>query len=98
MQTRVDLLRRALVAFAGGAPFIERGDAAPTPINSKHMLEEQLGVKKSMGQSYARMLQEVLAASAARQRTPLSKASSTLASPKSQFYNCFSHMCSIVNQ
>jgi len=76
--------QRALVAFAGGAPFIERGDDAPTPINSKHAFEEQLGVKKSMGQSYARKLQEILAATTARQHTPLSKASPTLASPMSE--------------
>jgi len=91
VRARADLLRRALVALAGsGKPLTARDDGAPMPINSKHSLEEQLGLKKTMGQSYARMLQEVLAASAFRPRTPLSKASSTLASPMSEFRSVLS--------
>ena len=80
----LSLLRAAASSLAA------RDDGAPMPINSKHSLEEQLGLKKTMGQSYARMLLEVLAASAIRPRTPLSKASSTLASPMSEFRSVLS--------
>jgi len=89
VKKRAHLLREALVALAGAPSLSARGGHIPRRINSKKMLEAMLVNGKSIGRSYALMIQERIATASMKHNrrppTPSSKGSSKLGTPKSGF-------------